>query len=127
MPLAGGNGANMALRDAHLLSHQLTLVTRGRQALRPAIADYEQDMRDYGFAAVREGLQTLRLGLVKNRLVATGIRTWFRLCNAVPALRRVGFRDNWAKTARRRPWELDQAHPAGTSGSPATRKHPAES
>jgi 2-polyprenyl-6-methoxyphenol hydroxylase-like FAD-dependent oxidoreductase len=119
MPPAGGNGANMALRDAHHLSVQLTLVAHGRQVLRRAIADYEEDMRDYGFAAVCEGLQTLRLGLVENRLLVSGIRAWFRLCNAVPALRRVGFRDNWANTARRRPWELDQSPAAGTSELPA--------
>jgi len=54
MSPAGGSGANTALRDAELLAREL--------AAQPddpvnAVARYEQEMRDYGFAAVRESEQ----------------------------------------------------------------------
>ena len=53
----GGTGANTALRDAALLTGCLTEVHCGRTALLPAIARYEEQMRDYGFAAARRSLQ----------------------------------------------------------------------
>lgn len=65
-------------------------------------------MREYGFAAVRSSLSLLRQGLTSNALAVGGMRTWFRLAAAVPALRRLGFRDSWAKHARRRSWEYDR-------------------
>lgn len=34
------------------------------------------------------------------------MRAWFRLCRAVPAVKRAGFSNSWAKDARPRPWEL---------------------
>jgi 2-polyprenyl-6-methoxyphenol hydroxylase-like FAD-dependent oxidoreductase len=53
MTPAGGGGANTALRDAALLTGQLS----GATALRPAIAEYEARMREYGFAAVANSLR----------------------------------------------------------------------
>jgi 2-polyprenyl-6-methoxyphenol hydroxylase-like FAD-dependent oxidoreductase len=108
MPPTGGLGANTALRDARLLAHQLTAVARGEKPLLPAVAEYEAEMRDYSYAAVRSSLSTLRQGLVKNAFALAGMRAWFRLSAAVPALKWLGFRDNWAKDARRRPWEHDR-------------------
>jgi 2-polyprenyl-6-methoxyphenol hydroxylase-like FAD-dependent oxidoreductase len=47
-----GTGAGVALRDAGLLAGHLTRVARGEDTLRRAVADYEAEMLDYGFAAV---------------------------------------------------------------------------
>jgi 2-polyprenyl-6-methoxyphenol hydroxylase-like FAD-dependent oxidoreductase len=105
MPPTGGLGANTALRDASLLASQLGAASRGECSLLAAIADYEMEMRDYGFAAVDSSLRSLRQGLMKNPLAIAGMRAWFRLSNAIPPLRRVGFRDNWAKDCRSRAWE----------------------
>jgi len=105
MPPTGGLGANTALRDARLLGQQLTAAANGTKPLHEAISTYETEMREYGFAAVRSSLTTLRQGLVSNPFATTGMRTWFRLSGTIPMLRRVGFRDAWNKDARARPWE----------------------
>jgi 2-polyprenyl-6-methoxyphenol hydroxylase-like FAD-dependent oxidoreductase len=52
-------GANTALRDAAALRQALVAVTKGEQELIPALTAYEQDMIEYGFAAVRASLTTL--------------------------------------------------------------------
>ena len=48
-----GIGANTALRDAALLCANLGDAVRGACAIEAAINDYERQMREYGFAAVR--------------------------------------------------------------------------
>jgi 2-polyprenyl-6-methoxyphenol hydroxylase-like FAD-dependent oxidoreductase len=55
---AGGTGANVALRDAALLTEQLTAVDRGRADLLDAIGGYEEQMRAYGFAASTRSLRS---------------------------------------------------------------------
>jgi 2-polyprenyl-6-methoxyphenol hydroxylase-like FAD-dependent oxidoreductase len=60
MPPTGGIGANTALRDAALLTTKLASVAGGERRLLPSIADYEAEMRDYGFAAVRSSLHDLQ-------------------------------------------------------------------
>lgn len=110
MPPAGGIGANMALRDASLLTRNLTAAARGDMSLTAAIGDYEAEMRDYGFNAVRNALGNERIGRNSSPVIQSGIRAFFRLCSAVPALKRASFADSWAKDARPRPWEL-QATP----------------
>lgn len=57
MTPAGGQGANTALRDAALLTEELTAVHAGTEELRPALARYEASMREYGFAAVAASLR----------------------------------------------------------------------
>lgn len=47
-----GEGANVALRDAALLQHNLVEATQNRTSLAQAIATYEQEMLLYGFEAV---------------------------------------------------------------------------
>jgi 2-polyprenyl-6-methoxyphenol hydroxylase-like FAD-dependent oxidoreductase len=54
MSPAGGSGANTALRDAGLLARELSARPDDPVA---AIARYETEMRDYGFAAVRAAEQ----------------------------------------------------------------------
>lgn len=105
MPPTGGIGANVALRDASLLTRTLTAAARGDISLAQAIGDYEADMRDYAFRAVRSSLAIQRRALNSSPFAQAGMRTWFRLCAAVPAVRRVGFASAWGTDAAPRPWE----------------------
>ena len=75
MPPVGGLGGNTALRDARLLCRTLGAVHRGEAPLVPAIHDYEAEMRDSGFAAVRTALRYQRQGLRSNRIATAGART----------------------------------------------------
>ncbi|MBO0805122.1 MAG: FAD-dependent monooxygenase [Nocardiopsaceae bacterium] len=106
MPPAGGIGANMALRDASLLARNLAAAARGEVPLAEAVSGYEAEMRDYAFGAVRSALGNLRAGTSASLPAQAGMRAWFRLCGAVPALRRSGFGESWNRDARPRPWEL---------------------
>ncbi|WP_460438713.1 FAD-dependent oxidoreductase [Amycolatopsis stemonae] len=53
MSPALGIGANTALREARTLGERLVAAWRGEEAVVEAIGMYEQDMRDYGYHAVR--------------------------------------------------------------------------
>lgn len=86
-PMAG-IGANTALRDAELLCHRLTEVAAGRSALLPALHDYERQMLDYGFAAVKQSLRNARQAGSGSRLGRAAVRTTMRITGAVPPLRR---------------------------------------
>lgn len=116
MPPTGGLGGNTALRDARLLCQMLTAVARGERDLLAAVGEYETDMREYGHAAVRaalsEGAQMVSTGAVG----AFTARMWFRLCRAVPALRRRTFAQTWrAAIAAPRQWEQSVAWPEQSS------------
>ncbi|NUP49228.1 MAG: FAD-dependent monooxygenase [Catenulispora sp.] len=70
MSPARGSGANTALRDAALLTSELRAAAQGGKALTQAIADYERQMVDYGFEAVRASRDAERsAGGVRNPLV----------------------------------------------------------
>jgi 2-polyprenyl-6-methoxyphenol hydroxylase-like FAD-dependent oxidoreductase len=86
-PMAGV-GANTALRDAELLCRKLTEVEAGEVALLPALHDYEHQMLDYGFAAVKQSLRNAKQAGSANRLARAAFRTMLRTVNAVPPLRR---------------------------------------
>jgi 2-polyprenyl-6-methoxyphenol hydroxylase-like FAD-dependent oxidoreductase len=101
MPPVGGLGGNTALRDAHLLSRLLG----GGEAPVAAIAQYEQEMREYGFAAVDAALATQRQGLMTNRLGVAAARTWFRIVDHERYLRQLTFGKTWSAQADARPWE----------------------
>ncbi|QWF82832.1 FAD-dependent oxidoreductase [Amycolatopsis sp. CA-230715] len=60
MSPAGGVGANTALRDAALLTRALAAVDRGESELVPAIAAYEEEMREYAFEAVETSAAAAR-------------------------------------------------------------------
>jgi len=60
---------------------------------------------DYAFSAVHTALTNERLGRNASPVAQSAMRAWFRLCGAVPALKRAGFGNSWAKDARPRPWE----------------------
>ncbi|MEV5721694.1 FAD-dependent monooxygenase [Amycolatopsis mediterranei] len=51
-----GDGANIALRDAQVLTRALTQAAQGNQTLTEAKRAYETDMLQYGFAAVSQSL-----------------------------------------------------------------------
>jgi 2-polyprenyl-6-methoxyphenol hydroxylase-like FAD-dependent oxidoreductase len=53
----GGTGANTALRDAALLASCLAEVAAAQVAPRAAVAQYEEQMREYGFKAVTDSLR----------------------------------------------------------------------
>jgi salicylate hydroxylase len=86
-PLAGV-GANTALRDASLLCRQLTAVDGGETALVPAIHEYEAQMLDYGFAAVRASLRNAEQAVSDNVFARTGFKAFLRACNAIPPLKK---------------------------------------
>ena len=78
-----GVGANTALRDADLLRRT---VIAGRPLL-PALAGYEREMLDYGFAAVRQSLRNAERAAGSTRLGRAGFRGVLRLTAAVPPIR----------------------------------------
>lgn len=67
MSPARGSGANTALRDAALLASELAAAARGDKSLIRAVGDYERQMTDYGFAAVRASRAELAAGLSLRR------------------------------------------------------------
>ena len=79
---------NTALRDADLLRRQLMAVASGHSQLIPALHEYEKQMRDYGFAAVKRSLSNARQAGSANRLARGAFRTVLRIVAAVPSLRR---------------------------------------
>jgi 2-polyprenyl-6-methoxyphenol hydroxylase-like FAD-dependent oxidoreductase len=60
MSPARGSGANTALRDAALLATELDAAARGEKSPVEAIGDYERQMIEYGFAAVRASSEGFR-------------------------------------------------------------------
>ena len=84
-----GIGANTALRDAELLCRKLT---EGQDVVR-AIGEYEQEMIKYGFEAVEASREmmdgnSLVHKPVIGRAAAAFQRTFLRVTNAVPVLKR---------------------------------------
>jgi 2-polyprenyl-6-methoxyphenol hydroxylase-like FAD-dependent oxidoreductase len=78
-----GIGANTALRDARLLCRALTA---GGDPIE-AIAGYEAEMREYGFAAVRDSLRSAQQFVGENRIARMGFKSFLRLVNRVPSLK----------------------------------------
>ncbi|WP_336050677.1 FAD-dependent oxidoreductase [Streptomyces sp. CA2R101] len=88
-----GVGANTALRDAELLCAKLVSARDREVPLIPAIRDYETQMIDYGFEAVRKSLAQMRGSdpvhkPVLGRAVLAGMRTGMRVVNHLPPLKR---------------------------------------
>jgi 2-polyprenyl-6-methoxyphenol hydroxylase-like FAD-dependent oxidoreductase len=88
-----GIGANTALRDAQLLSRKLIAAARGEVDLVAGIRDYETQMIDYGFAAVRSSLRTAEQSVSPNRLGRGAFKVALRVFSAVPPLKRKVFSD----------------------------------
>jgi salicylate hydroxylase len=92
-----GIGANTALRDAALLARNLIAAARGERELLEAIADYETQMTDYGFTAVRDSLRTAKQFISDNRVGRTIFKTVLRFFSAIPPLKRKVFSDQGSK------------------------------
>ncbi|HEV2779600.1 MAG TPA: NAD(P)/FAD-dependent oxidoreductase [Actinophytocola sp.] len=89
-----GIGANTALRDGRLLARNLVAASRGERDLLEAIADYERQMIEYGFAAVRTSLRSAHQFVSDNPIGRTMFKTVLRFFSAVPPLKRCAFSDH---------------------------------
>ena len=83
-----GIGANIALKDAAMLSAKLTEAARDQKPLLTAIGEYEAAMREYGFAAVASSLHAMEQSTARRGRGFAVAKTAMRVMNAVPALRR---------------------------------------
>jgi 2-polyprenyl-6-methoxyphenol hydroxylase-like FAD-dependent oxidoreductase len=86
-----GIGANIALRDAALLCRKLAAAAQGETSIEAALHDYESQMRDYGFAAVRSSLQALEQAVGDKGIGFRCAKLFFRAANAAPPLKRLAF------------------------------------
>jgi 2-polyprenyl-6-methoxyphenol hydroxylase-like FAD-dependent oxidoreductase len=92
-----GIGANTALRDAQLLGRYLIAAAWGEVDLLAGIHDYETQMVDYGFAAVRASLRTAEQTVSANRLGRSAMKLALRTFSAIPPLKRKVFSDLGSK------------------------------
>jgi salicylate hydroxylase len=83
-----GIGANVALRDAELLSRNLIAAARGERAVVDAIADYERQMREYGFKAVRASLRSAQQFVGENEVGRYMFKSVLRLLRRFPSVKR---------------------------------------
>jgi 2-polyprenyl-6-methoxyphenol hydroxylase-like FAD-dependent oxidoreductase len=87
-----GIGANTALRDAELLCRKLTEAHQGKDVVQ-AISEYEREMIRYGFEAVQasreqmDGNGAIHKPVI-GRVVLAFLRTFLRVTNALPPLKR---------------------------------------
>ncbi|MBB4689774.1 FAD-dependent oxidoreductase [Amycolatopsis jiangsuensis] len=79
-----GIGANVALRDAQLLSRALA----GGGDVRAAVADYERRMREYGYRAVRASARSADRFVTESRFHRGLTRGGFAAMGRVSELRR---------------------------------------
>jgi salicylate hydroxylase len=91
-----GIGANIALRDAALLCRNLKDAALKDAALgaceiEAAVNDYERQMREYGFAAVRASLKALQQSVADKGIGFRLAKLLFRTVNATPPLKRLMF------------------------------------
>jgi 2-polyprenyl-6-methoxyphenol hydroxylase-like FAD-dependent oxidoreductase len=98
MPPVGGLGGNTALYDASQLRRALVSVASGESALIPAI---EAEMRKFGFETVDHAVGNTRAAISRNLVARAFTRAFFRLCGAVPALRRATLERNEPRPAAR--------------------------
>jgi 2-polyprenyl-6-methoxyphenol hydroxylase-like FAD-dependent oxidoreductase len=75
------------LRDAAALRRALAAVNAGEKELLPALAAYERDMIDYGFAAVRTSLADMERFHAEGTLSRMMTKAVFRAVNLMPPLR----------------------------------------
>lgn len=87
MPPSRGVGANTALRDASLLSRKL-IAAAERGDVVAAVADYEDQMRRYGFAAVKASQQALAQSVIANPIAFTASKTMLRMVGLVLSAKR---------------------------------------
>ena len=83
-----GIGANVALRDAALLCHNLIAAHKGEMTVLDAIHDYESKMRVYGFDAVRTSRKAMEQAHADSRIGKAIATVVFKTLNRVPPLKR---------------------------------------
>ena len=83
-----GVGANTALRDAVLLRDVLASVDTGKRDLLAGFTDYERNMINYGFAAVRASLANMKRVHATSAVRRLATRAFFRVADISPFLRR---------------------------------------
>jgi 2-polyprenyl-6-methoxyphenol hydroxylase-like FAD-dependent oxidoreductase len=83
-----GIGANVALKDAVGLARKLIAANRGERPVREAIREYEADMVDYGFRAVRRSLHAMNQAMTESPVRLMMSRAVLRLVNHVTPLKR---------------------------------------
>jgi 2-polyprenyl-6-methoxyphenol hydroxylase-like FAD-dependent oxidoreductase len=86
-----GIGANTALKDALALRRALRAFDRGEKPLIPALAEYERNMIDYGFAAVRAALKDMKRFHSENRIERGITKAFYRTLDWVPPLKHTLF------------------------------------
>ncbi|MDP9372288.1 MAG: FAD-dependent monooxygenase [Chloroflexota bacterium] len=87
-----GIGANTALRDAALLCRNLVAAHRSERPLLEAIHDYEAEMIEYGFDAVRGSKRACEQAVSDSGVALVMMKAAFRALNAAPRLKRWVFR-----------------------------------
>ncbi|MEU7166096.1 NAD(P)/FAD-dependent oxidoreductase [Streptomyces morookaense] len=88
-----GVGANTALRDAALLTKNLTAVSKGSMTLHDAVHDYETQMVEYGFKAVLDSRKNFSGDQVVHRdvlgrVALVGMRAGLWALNHLPPAKR---------------------------------------
>src|SRR5262249_1461739 len=83
-----GIGANVARKDAVRLCHALTIANRAERPVIDAIRNYETDMIDYGFRAVRTSLHAMNQAIMEGRIQLMLSRASLRTINCVQPLKR---------------------------------------
>ena len=104
-----GIGANTALRDAAALRQALVAVARGQGDIIEALAAYERDMIEYGFAAVQTSLNDMKRFHAKGLLARTAVKSLFRAIDLGPL--------SQAASAIGAQWSLVSVHDNGRSCS----------
>ncbi|MDH2427735.1 NAD(P)/FAD-dependent oxidoreductase [Sphaerisporangium sp. TRM90804] len=103
MPPVMGFGANVAMRDAALLSSVIAAVHRGEDTLTSAVRSYEKEMLDYGFGAVRTAGRMTDLLIAGSPLVRNVAKGWLRACAVAGPLKRMSFGTRWTDETRQEP------------------------
>ena len=83
-----GIGANTALRDAALLRDTLGDVHNGRRDLLRALSTYEEEMIEYGFAAVRASLTQMDRLHTRSPMKRFTMKALFRLLDMSTTLQK---------------------------------------
>ena len=83
-----GDRANTALRDATVLRRALVAVAHGQEDLIEALAAYERDMIEHGFAAVQTSLNDMRRFHAKGWLARAAAKSLYRAIDQIPPLKR---------------------------------------
>jgi 2-polyprenyl-6-methoxyphenol hydroxylase-like FAD-dependent oxidoreductase len=94
-----GIGANVALRDAAILRANLITARNAECSIEAAVGAYEEQMRNYGFAAVRGSFEAMKQALAGKSIMSPFVKLALRAIDRYPLLKRrflAKFEDQWA-------------------------------